>query len=185
MEIWVVAASWITVQQSTRLLWAVLTAIGAATSRFGCSPPSRWATTTGVVDKNLGRPRRQNPQPTSDTQLRVREALCNQAVSFQARLPLGLVLPERLADYESRWINRALSPPGQDYWRHWSAGPATVGQKLSLGLPVQDGIAAAAARSPGSRNQQSCKEQQSNSAVIDRLSLAPASQSPGHRWVPI
>lgn len=49
------------------------------------------------VDENLRRLRRQIPQSMSDTRLRLREALGNQAVTFQAGLPLGLVLPEHMA----------------------------------------------------------------------------------------
>lgn len=46
--------------------------------------------------EELRRLRRQIPQSMSDTRLRLREALANQAVTFQAGLPLGLVLPEHM-----------------------------------------------------------------------------------------
>ncbi|WP_300345596.1 SCO6880 family protein [Nesterenkonia sp.] len=54
----------------------------------------------------LRRLRRQIPQSFSDTRLRLREALGNEAVTFQAGLPLGLVLPEHMLLPEDfrRWF---------------------------------------------------------------------------------
>lgn len=57
-------------------------------------------------DLQLRRLRRQIPQHMTDTRLRLRETLANEAVSFQAGLPLGLVLPEHMMLPEDvrKWI---------------------------------------------------------------------------------
>lgn len=59
-----------------------------------------------AADDALRRLRRTVPQMMSNTRLRLRETLGNEAVSFQAGLPLGLVVPEHmmLPEEVRKWV---------------------------------------------------------------------------------
>ena len=66
-------------------------ALGSGLTRFGLI-----VTITVKDAEDLRRFERTVPGMVSHAKLRVREALANQAVTFQAGLPLGVVLPDHM-----------------------------------------------------------------------------------------